>query len=117
MTPAEYHRVLLALDVVLDAFEGPAIALSPDDARMRHELRVIRSQVLKAESGHPFPFQRAEPAASSPESPEQTTRPPNFGEVGEARRSRIRTLVVDDQESVRTVVRLLLEAEKDIEVV
>jgi len=56
MNPDQYHSLLKALDRALSTFEKFAADLSEDDLRMRQDLEVIRSQVLKAESGHPFPF-------------------------------------------------------------
>src|SRR4051812_35961766 len=107
MTPAQYHRILVALDVVLDAFDEPAVVLSPEEAKIQYELRVIRSKILKAESGHPFPF-------GGPETADQldVTAPPFgtvSGEVSPTAARKIRILIVDDQESVRMVVRLLAE--------
>jgi CheY-like chemotaxis protein len=121
MTPDQYHRILVALDVVLESFEAPLITLSSEEAKIQYELRVIRSKILKAESGHPFPF-------NSPELPPESVER-GSGEVPRveaavtastppaAGNRRLRILVVDDQESVRTVVRLLIEAEPDMEVV
>lgn len=57
MKPDQYHRLLGALDVALATFQEHASDLSGDDLRLKHELEVMRSQILKAESGHPFPFE------------------------------------------------------------
>jgi hypothetical protein len=54
-----YHRVLLGLDQVLCLFNEASTNLSADEVRLKNQLEVIRSQVLKAESGHPFPFNTA----------------------------------------------------------
>jgi hypothetical protein len=56
MYPNQYRSLLGALDEALSTFENFARDLSEDDARLRQDLSTMRSQVLKAESGHPFPF-------------------------------------------------------------
>jgi hypothetical protein len=56
MKPQHYHRLLGALDQALALFQELATELSDDDVRLKDDLELIRSQVLKAESGHPFPF-------------------------------------------------------------
>ena len=56
MKPHQYHVLLTAFDRVLATFDQFAIDMSEDDSRVRHEIEVIRSQILRAESGHPFPF-------------------------------------------------------------
>jgi hypothetical protein len=61
MHPNEYHRVLVGLDQALFAFQEASDHLSAEDHRVRNELELIRSEILKAESGHPFPFRRNAP--------------------------------------------------------
>lgn len=56
MKPDQYHRLLGALDNALNVFHDHADELSDDDRRVQHDLAVMRSQILRAESGHPFPF-------------------------------------------------------------
>jgi hypothetical protein len=56
MHPDQYHTLLDALDQALSTFAKFAADLSEDDVRLREDLEILRSQVLKAESGHPFPF-------------------------------------------------------------
>jgi hypothetical protein len=56
MNPNQYHSLLGALDLALSTFTKFAADLSEDDVRLRENLEIIRSQVVKAESGHPFPF-------------------------------------------------------------
>ena len=56
MNANQYHRVLLGLDQVLILLNEASTHLSADEVRLKNQLEVIRSQVLKAESGHPFPF-------------------------------------------------------------
>lgn len=58
MKPNQYHRLLGALDEALAAFKDYAADLTEDDLRLQRELEVMRSQILKAESGHPFPFKQ-----------------------------------------------------------
>ena len=56
MNANQYHRVLLGLDQVLILLNEASTHLSADEVRLKNQLEAIRSQVLKAESGHPFPF-------------------------------------------------------------
>ena len=81
MNANQYHRVLLGLDHVLFLLHEASADLSADDVRLKNQLEVIRSQVLKAESGHPFPFttESAFAPGSTPDSdltqaPWQTSR-------------------------------------------
>jgi hypothetical protein len=74
MHPHEYHRILVGLDQALFAFHEAEDHLSQDDQRVRKELEVIRSEILKAESGHPFPFKRRVPDAE--EADTEVTRAP-----------------------------------------
>jgi hypothetical protein len=74
MHPNEYHRILVGLDQALFAFQEAEAHLSPDDRRVRGEIELIRSEILKAESGHPFPFLRR--PASEEEADEEITRVP-----------------------------------------
>lgn len=118
MNANEYHKALTALDRVLDVFHEPGVELSDGDRHLLYALELIRSEILKAESGHPFPSKSLFPTRRRPdpdaESPAGTTiRPQETGESGE----RITIVVVDDQPSVRAVVRALLEAETGFEVV
>jgi hypothetical protein len=59
MTPDQYHQVLIGLDRVLFVLHEAAGNLSDDDIKLRAQIALIRSQVLKAESGIPFPFAQA----------------------------------------------------------
>jgi hypothetical protein len=54
--PADYHSILAALDQALDIFTRADGEHSEDDRELLQRLAIIRSQVLKAESGHPFPL-------------------------------------------------------------
>jgi hypothetical protein len=56
MNPQQYHHLLGTLDQSLSLLAKYSRDLSEDDLRIKEDLEFIRSQVLKAESGHPFPF-------------------------------------------------------------
>jgi hypothetical protein len=51
-----YHQVLVALDRALDVFAESSGQLAADDYQLKHQIELIRSKILKAESGIPFPF-------------------------------------------------------------
>ena len=119
MKPDQYHSALVALDQALQVFQGAAANLSPDDEQLLRHLEVIRSQVLKAESGHPFPLQTLLPPNRAPEldsgeSPAKPGVPDDAAVVGP---KRIRVMLADDHDSVRSVLRALLAAEKDFDVI
>jgi hypothetical protein len=76
MTPDQYHQVLIGLDRALFVFhETPAADLSADDHQLKLQIATLRSQVLRAESGHPFPF-GAQSAGSEAEADPELTPPP-----------------------------------------
>jgi hypothetical protein len=56
MKPQQYHALLGALDHALELFDRFAADLSVDDQHVRDDLELMRSKILRAESGHPFPF-------------------------------------------------------------
>lgn len=119
MTPSDYHRVLVALTEAERHFEANSVDWSDGDRELYQALRLLRSEVLKRESGHPFPpsaltwtkgcLERAASAAGPKEAPQLVEKPV------EAPR-RIKVLVVDDEDGVRTVVRLLLGSAPDLDV-
>lgn len=74
MNATQYHRILVGLDQALFGFHEAADNLSEDDYRVRSELEIIRSQILKAESGHPFPFRAR--VANEPDLDHDLTRAP-----------------------------------------
>jgi hypothetical protein len=61
MTPDQYHQVLIGLDRVLSVLHEAEGALNEDDIKLRAQIALIRSQILKAESGIPFPFGQVSP--------------------------------------------------------
>jgi hypothetical protein len=77
MTPDQYHEILLGLDRVLDCFDRASVLMTSEDLKLQHELKVCRSKVLKAESGHPFPL-KSDPASVQFD-PEVTLAPWQIG--------------------------------------
>jgi hypothetical protein len=75
MNADQYHEMLLQLDRLLEYFDRAGVLLSPQDLALRHQLRVLRSNVLKAESGHPFPA-ASFPAVIDNEGDEEITPAP-----------------------------------------
>lgn len=100
MTPTQYHQVLQHLDAVLKVFSEAGANVDANDAKVRDQLWMIRTQILKAESGHPFPFAASDPARAA---------------RTEARPATV--LVADDHESVRAVLFSILEPEAAFELV
>jgi hypothetical protein len=78
MKPHQYHSLLGALDRALELFEEYTEDLSLDDLRVKDDLLLMRSQILKAESGHPFPFKLR--LANEEDSDFDMTRTPWFKE-------------------------------------
>lgn len=74
MNADQYHEILGGLDKVLSCFDRAGVLLTPADLWLRHELRVLRSRVLKAESGHPFPL-RPEVQKLPPDEPDPEMTP------------------------------------------
>ena len=118
MTPDHYHNVLLALDQALHIFREQTANLSADDRQMLWHLELLRSQVLKAESGHPFPLQTLLPAGRVAESPPavESSTPVNPDDAA-GRPNRIRVLIADDYDTVRLILRAFLAAEPDFDVI
>jgi len=71
MTPQQYHEVLIGLDRVLFVFHESKAEMSGDDREVCRQIAMLRSQILKAESGHPFPFAQLAPEGD----PEITVAP------------------------------------------
>lgn len=55
MKADNYHQIRAAIDRALAVFAESSGQLSPDDYKLKHEIEVIRSKVLKAETTSPFP--------------------------------------------------------------
>jgi CheY-like chemotaxis protein len=117
--PEQHHRILLALDEALKVFQSSEASLSKVDRDLLLRLEIIRSQVLKAESGHPFPLHPSTPPGASVETEPGGSGAPWGGVEGPegARPKRIRVLIADDILSVRCILRALLAAEKDFDVI
>ena len=64
MKPEQYHQVLIGIDRALFVIHENPADFSSGDLDLAYELELIRSKVLKAESGHPFPFQTADDSKS-----------------------------------------------------
>lgn len=119
MKPAEYHSILIALDQALAVFARSEDEPTDDDRELLKRLEILRSQVLKAESGHPFPLRaRPETAADvalrvafggSPHGPS--------ADPAEPKAANIRVLIADDHDTVRSIVRTLLAVEGGFDVV
>lgn len=112
MSPAEYHGILLALTEAERRFEAGQANWTPEDREIYQLLRLVRAEVLKRESGHPFPS--ASFAAAKQRLGSVVGTPP-LPATPESKK--VRVLVVDDEEGVRTVVRLLLSSAPDLQVV
>jgi CheY-like chemotaxis protein len=117
--PEQYHRLLLALDQTLKVFEGADEDMLVEDRKLLRHLEIIRSLVLKAESGHPFPLQTLFPATPTPtaESERWSSAPGIPEDAAAAWSKRIRIMIVDDHEAVRAILRALLTAEPDFDVI
>jgi len=117
--PADYHLILAALDQALDVFNRADDEQTEDDRELLQRLAIIRSQVLKAESGHPFPLS-TQPDLVRNSSSRNSDEPPQFRPSSGSTppmRKRIRVLIADDHDTVRSIVRTLLAIEGDFDVV
>lgn len=119
MKPEEYHQILVALDQALQVFPGGAADLSAEDRKLQRHLELVRSVVLKAESGHPFPLQTLFPddRELAPGAGTAAAGPATSEEAAEAWSKRIRVMIVDDHDAVRAILRALLTAERDFDVI
>lgn len=119
MNPERYHRVLLALDQAVLACRGPSANRSPDDEALLERLELIRSQVLKAESGHPFLLKgspmRSQAAAPVPWGPRSASGLPDTAH--RKRSNAVRLMIVDDHEGVRSMLRAMLTNEGGFDVI
>lgn len=118
MTPAQYHGILTSLTDAERRFEASSNEWSAEDRELYQALRVIRSEVLKRESGHPFPnagLGRAMARLTQTEVSAAAETDQDASAKTAPRRTRV--LLVDDETSVRTIVRLMLTATTDMEVV
>lgn len=76
MTPDQYHQVLIGLDRALFVFHEAASEMTPDDEQLRMQIAIIRARILRAESGHPFPFDLPPGSAAVPDNDPDLTRAP-----------------------------------------
>jgi CheY-like chemotaxis protein len=114
MTPDSYHSILVPLTEAERQFEANRATWSRQDEELYNALRRIRSEVLKRESGHPFPnFPPSTPLI----------HPANLGLWNESSRApaptqrKIAVLIVDDEPSIRMIGRVLVSSESDMEVI
>jgi CheY-like chemotaxis protein len=115
MTPDSYHSILVPLTEAERQFEANRSTWSRQDEELYNALRRIRSEVLKRESGHPFPnFPPSTPLV----------QPGNLGLGNESPQARdaptprkIAVLIVDDEPSIRMIGRVLVSSESDMEVI
>lgn len=115
MTPAQYHRVLVSLTSAETEFEHGMAQWTPDDRALYRAVRLLRSEILKRESGHPFPSLTSIALTAT-----KFDEAPVFDSEDESDRpaSQVtRLMIVDDDLAVRTVIRLFFENMPDIEVV
>src|SRR5256885_7287224 len=116
MTPAQYHLILGALTEAEGHFEAGTSDWTKEDRALYQALRVIRAEVLKRESGHPFPNDRILGATKSTASSEGVATPeaisPAEDSIAAARK--IRVLIVDDEASVRSVLNLMISDAPDM---
>lgn len=76
MKPHHFQHVLGALDRTLETFDQAGPNFSTEDLQLRLRIAKIRSDVLKAESGHPFEFDPFLPVpADSADDPDVTRTP------------------------------------------
>lgn len=118
-----YNTVRVALDQALHVFQTAPAELSDADQQLLWQLEQIRSKVLRAESGHPFPSSTTTPFVSR--SPESTvsSMAPSADSSTEAPTpparpvKMIRVVLADDYDSVRAILCAMLAAEGNFEVV
>lgn len=115
MSPEQYHRILESLDQALQVIQGASAELSEQDREFLLQLEILRSRILRAESGHPFPPRTVPTLQSDSASPFASLRA--GAEPPRSDRPRLRVLFADDHDSVRSILRALLLAEGDIEIV
>lgn len=121
MNPNHYHSILIALDQALAVFKKAEQELTVEDRQLLLQLEIIRSYVLKAESGHPFALAPLTAALRAAQGAARREGVENQGaaerEVAPVRPARIRVVVADDHDSVRSILRALFSAEGDIDVI
>src|SRR4051812_26076497 len=118
MTPSQYHKILCSLSQAELHFESSSADWTPEDRELYKALRVVRAEVLRRESGHPFPTQSlVAPAATIPSADVVLDEATSSAGDTAFPRQKIRVLIVDDETSVRTVLGLLVSGASDMEVV
>ncbi|MBI5691521.1 MAG: response regulator transcription factor [Verrucomicrobia bacterium] len=121
MNPNHYHGILVALDQALLVFKKAEHELSAEDRQLLLQLEIIRSYVLKAESGHPFALAPLTAALRAAQSSRPQPQPLASSDEGDGaapeKPARVRVVVADDHDSVRAILRALFAAEGDIDVI
>jgi PleD family two-component response regulator len=100
MNADHYHPILLALTEAERKFESHRATWTPDDDRLYLALRTIRAEVLKRESGHPFPDLKMQPVLSQPTAKTPAT-----------------VLIVDDEPEMRGILQMIVGSTPDLRVV
>jgi CheY-like chemotaxis protein len=106
MQPDVYHDILTSLNEAQRKFEAARDTWSTDDEGLFAGLRLLRAELLKRESGHPFGHLG---------DPDIIRRAIEGGTAGPSG-GPFSVLIVDDEPSVRAIVRLLINLESDMEV-
>jgi CheY-like chemotaxis protein len=115
MTPDSYHSILVPLTEAERQFEANRSTWSRQDEELYNALRRIRSEVLKRESGHPFP-NLASPTSVSRWGNLESENDSVQGSHAPGQR-KIAVLLVDDEPSIRMIGRVLVSSEPDMEVI
>ncbi|MES2695334.1 MAG: response regulator transcription factor [Verrucomicrobiota bacterium] len=121
MTADQYHRVLVSLTAAETEFEHSMADWTVDDRELYRAVRLLRAEVLKRESGHPFPQIGATTALAFVAAGSGAGRVVDIHDEGRSAAAAgtrpIRVMVVDDETSIRMIVRLFFNDTPDIEVV
>ncbi len=117
MSPEQYHRILTSLDQTLSILREASAEHTDEDREFLLQLEILRSRVLRAESGHPFPPRIVPTLKAESVSPFPPERAAPEASAPRPDRPRLRVLFADDHDSVRSILRALLLAEGDIEIV
>lgn len=110
MNANQYNAVRTSLDVALKAFEVDGGNRSREDQTLFDLLVVIRAEVLKAESGHPFPLAKL---ASFSALRSMRSIPPR----GRESENLSRILIADDQPLCRSIIWAMLKVEGRYELI
>jgi CheY-like chemotaxis protein len=117
VSPEQYHSILTSLDQALLVLRDASAEHTEQDREFLLELEILRSRILRAESGHPFPPHIVPTLKAESVSPFPAERPAVAAPAARPDRPRLRVLFADDHDSVRSILRALLLAEGDIDLV